>query len=86
MDIKNAIRNSWVSPIRTASLCDAELTYYVESVTRSNETKRTTTFVKAVKHAICSDDRTLAFASSPFSVVDYVTSVPVEGTPFSIVV
>ena len=56
-DVENAIGNGWVCPIRSATLHNTELAYYVEGIRCGlYKSYHTTTLVIAVEFVIGSND------------------------------
>lgn len=85
-DIENAIGNGWVCPIRSATLHNTELAYYVEGIRLGfYKSYHTTTLVIAVELAIGCDDRAFAF-SLPSGFVIGLTCVPVYAAPVTCIV
>ena len=85
-DVENAIGNGWVCPIRSATLHNTELAYYVEGIRCGlYKSYHTTTLVIAVELAIGCNDRAFAF-SLPSGFVIGLTCVPVYAAPVACIV
>ena len=85
--VENAVVDVHMCPIRTTTLCNAELAHYIKFVgCRIDKPHETTTLIIDKEFVVSSNDGALASTACPFLLVVGLTCFPIDAAPVTIVV